>query len=82
MMIEYLVLKFVFNFSCLPFGMPEPYVKPAGLDGVTNSKSGSLRRHLSMSTALKKATDLKYQFDANNTTIQLQLSHNTKKTEV
>ncbi len=49
------------NFFCyqntLPFGIPYPLVKPLGLDGHTNSKSGSFLRHLSISTALKKATD-------------------------
>ena len=40
-----------------PGGMPWPFSKPSGLEGVTQSMVGSLRSTLSTSTALKKATD-------------------------
>ena len=43
--------------SILPCGMLCPFESPRGLEGVLQSMDASLRRTLSMSTALKNATD-------------------------
>ena len=43
--------------SVLPCGMLCPFESPRGLEGVLQSMDASLRRTLSMSTALKNATD-------------------------
>ena len=43
--------------SVLPCGMLCPFERPRGLEGVLQSMDASLRRTLSMSTALKNATD-------------------------
>ena len=50
----------------LPFGIPYPLLRPVGFDGHTKSKSGSFLKHLSISTPLKNATDLKQKNGKNN----------------
>ena len=48
----------------IPCGMPCPFSRPRGFDGVLQSSVGSLRSTRSISTALKKATDCMKQQDS------------------
>ena len=55
----YLVKNYSKPKQIKPLGIPYPLNRPFGLEGDTKSKSGSFLKHLSISTPLKNATDLK-----------------------